>query len=111
MPLSTVSAPFHAAIRSAAVGPVNRAGRGAGRPRRAAASAIAARSSSSVAVAEPTACTSKRTACSASRPVFAPPDRATARNRAGSCAITSRPWVPMDPVEPISATARGAPSS
>ena len=101
MPLSTTSQ-ARPAIAVEASGPAVIVGAEPGRPASRETVAIASsRRAAAASSAPPTCGTSKRTACRASSSTFEPPAASpTTRKRSGLRAAMSRPWVPMEPVEP-----------
>ncbi len=106
MPLSTTSAPC-AATSSEAPSPTTTRGAYDANPASRAVAVIAPRTAVSSPSATPTSSTCSRTACSARRARLRPPAlSAVAVNRSGLRVITSIAWVPMEPVEPRSATVR-----
>ena len=101
MPLSTTSQ-ARPAIAVEASGPAVIVGAEPGRPASRETVAIASsRRAAAASSATPTCGTSKRTACRARSSTFEPPAASpTTRKRSGLRAAMSRPWVPMEPVEP-----------
>ena len=104
-PLRTTSAP-HPAATVAASSPTTTSGADAATPASAAACATAARTSSTEPRAAATSGTRNSTAWRASRSRLPPALSATIVKRPGCAATTSRAWVPIEPVEPRTATVR-----